>query len=949
MYRNPSNACFSSRVPSLLAFALIIVSTAAANAQTPGQSDSWASCTVDEIAGTYQTSFGALECRAGGAGLDCCYGYSGDECTSAVMLKLSPGKPLLTGEWTYYNGTSGVIQFGLTDDCSLSDGLWGDKTLNSVWGVSARTSGPPPAPSPDEATTSTAPEQASPDPAGDASPDSATTAAPSTTPASPATESGAPELALAPGIWEGSLECDRGTTYVTVSTDIHPFDRRPDSAAARIDFADSPGGHPIARSHSSISVRLGRAATVVKTWKFRPMDIDSLTGKIARADLTVSADGQTMTSATFGACRSLRLNRMPAYFTRGGIDSAMDLPPILEGTVGCHGGPATYFMRLHLTPSGDTSFDGQVFLKPTDATQSDAIDAYQVIGEFAPETTELTVIGDRWIRQSRQLKEPFDFSGVIRQSGQRLVGQGPSAWGSCGIVDLHVPGTDQSQNIALPVSPVPPERWDTPSACVTLISWARQSRIENEGKSVYTQSTVAQAHEIGIGLFADERFVPFFGMPFADLTPPQRHRVSDVAEACRHQDYSASEIYESGAISFVGGFFPDRASGEWLKLKRFRLLRARLADEMAALEVRAVSESDIGPLQATMAELPERFSELWETDLAAARALIGSKIDTAKGMMIDRLEAEIAALPVGWAAFATGRRIRSEIPALGEDHGDDQAMLIAKLNAKLAAAADAVLAGIARDFADRSPGLNTLFDLRQQLESRWPELDAYVDTGKPGFKAIGKTLSRFATAAFPSFETKTRNMVDENAHFDARTRQYGSALSYYSRLVPSSRLFSGIFEPYSSHIEDLRPVPTRRDLVADDGSPTSFGLRYAVADWVDDYFALRSLIMRFDITFGQRLISFSDVTKFRCSKAASGGYWCDYSIYFSGERIISYIMSGLPSSARFTLSGLTWNLVDFPPGSGHSDLSDNYDQIRRDGDDWQKRWNDITLEGLMMN
>ena len=47
-----------------------------------------------------------------------------------------------------------------------------------------------------------------------------------------------------------------------------------------------------------------------------------------------------------------------------------------------------------------------------------------------------------------------------------------------------------------------------------------------------------------------------------------------------------------GANTFTGGFFPDSASGEWLKLKRYNLKRKRLSREMAELEAQAVGESD---------------------------------------------------------------------------------------------------------------------------------------------------------------------------------------------------------------------------------------------------------------------------------------------------------------------------------------------------------------------
>ena len=75
-------------------------------------------------------------------------------------------------------------------------------------------------------------------------------------------EAGAAELALVPGIWEGTLECGRGTTYVTMSTDIHPFNGVPNSAAAAA--SSQPG---ICRRYST--------ALLVVTVEHQPTTCDS--------------------------------------------------------------------------------------------------------------------------------------------------------------------------------------------------------------------------------------------------------------------------------------------------------------------------------------------------------------------------------------------------------------------------------------------------------------------------------------------------------------------------------------------------------------------------------------------------------------------------------------------------------------------------------------------------
>jgi hypothetical protein len=761
--------------------------------------------------------------------------------------------------------------------------------------------------------------------------------------AAAASDPGPPELALEPGIWEGTLECGRGTAYVTLSVDIHPYTAKTTQAAGRMDLADSPGGPPFARGQMLINHFSGKAQLRVRPWVFRPMDTAEFPGDYP-AELTVSADRQTMTAPTFGACKQLRLTRLAAARASGGIASAADLPPAFEGMFTCTNGQAMYNLRLQLTPTGKTDFDGQVLIQPVGDPSRSSIASYEIFGEFDPANAELTVIADRWIKKSRQLRTALDFSGVIRQTGQRLVGEGPTSLGACRTLDLHVPGTDQTTLITMPSPALPPEQWDTPSGCATLSHWARQSLLENNGRTVYNSVTSARAHEIGIGLFADERFVPYFTMPFAELSAAQRQHVLDVADACRFQTYSASEIYESGANTFTGGFFPDRTSGEWLKLKRYNLKRKRLAGEMAELEAQAVGESDIRPLQARMAEIPERYAGLWQSDLAAAKNLIAAKIDTAKGAMIDRLNNEIDALPVAWEAFGPSRRIRSQIPALGQDRRADQAQLNARLDRKLGEAADAVLAGIVARFADRSPSLNALQDLRQHVELRWAVLNPYVSTRAPGFKALDDAFATLAQANFASFKSKTANMIDESAHFDHRMSQHSRATNYYLSVVPTSKLFSATFQPYVNHIDSLRPVPTERDLVADDGSPTDLGLRFAVAAWVKDTYALVNAVLPIDISVLTNKIRVSDVRKDGCATADKGGYWCNFRVTIRGIPIFAAAMSYIPSEARFAFSRMSWNVVETPPrqapvATGSNNPWDN---------PYQKRMTELSEMGMQM-
>jgi len=116
---------------------------------TPNQAmASGSGCTIDGLAGLYETAYGQMRCEAKGEELQCCYGNI-RACDTKVILSLSSGGKSLDGKWLYPNGTNGAARFAVAEDCSLDDGLWGSGArLTSAWSVGRRLEGPTPTPHP---------------------------------------------------------------------------------------------------------------------------------------------------------------------------------------------------------------------------------------------------------------------------------------------------------------------------------------------------------------------------------------------------------------------------------------------------------------------------------------------------------------------------------------------------------------------------------------------------------------------------------------------------------------------------------------------------------------------------------------------------------------------------------------------------------------------------------
>src|SRR6056297_2274828 len=78
---------------------------------TPNQAmASGSGCTIDGLAGLYETAYGQMRCEAKGEELQCCYGNI-RACDTKVILSLSSGGKSLDGKWLYPNGTNGAARF----------------------------------------------------------------------------------------------------------------------------------------------------------------------------------------------------------------------------------------------------------------------------------------------------------------------------------------------------------------------------------------------------------------------------------------------------------------------------------------------------------------------------------------------------------------------------------------------------------------------------------------------------------------------------------------------------------------------------------------------------------------------------------------------------------------------------------------------------------------------
>ncbi len=98
-----------------------------------------ATCTVEQIAGTYPSQFGTIDCKAQGGVLNCCY-EDVQACNKQLRLTLNPNGREVNGQWLE-RGQSGPAKFVVTPQCDLMAGRWGSGPRPTArWSVDPRTS-----------------------------------------------------------------------------------------------------------------------------------------------------------------------------------------------------------------------------------------------------------------------------------------------------------------------------------------------------------------------------------------------------------------------------------------------------------------------------------------------------------------------------------------------------------------------------------------------------------------------------------------------------------------------------------------------------------------------------------------------------------------------------------------------------------------------------------------
>jgi hypothetical protein len=91
-------------------------------------------CSLDRVAGTYQTTYGRLACTVRGGALDCCYGAA---CEKLATLRFDGAQQNMVGTWRYPDGTHGAVTFPVSSQCTLQLGQWSHagRTVQHRWPV----------------------------------------------------------------------------------------------------------------------------------------------------------------------------------------------------------------------------------------------------------------------------------------------------------------------------------------------------------------------------------------------------------------------------------------------------------------------------------------------------------------------------------------------------------------------------------------------------------------------------------------------------------------------------------------------------------------------------------------------------------------------------------------------------------------------------------------------
>jgi hypothetical protein len=76
-------------------------------------------CTLEDLAGDYESSFQVLSCRADQQELHCCYGQG---CTNAMRLRPNDTHTALKGRYWVQAGRQGDVEFPVDDQCRIGSG-----------------------------------------------------------------------------------------------------------------------------------------------------------------------------------------------------------------------------------------------------------------------------------------------------------------------------------------------------------------------------------------------------------------------------------------------------------------------------------------------------------------------------------------------------------------------------------------------------------------------------------------------------------------------------------------------------------------------------------------------------------------------------------------------------------------------------------------------------------
>ncbi len=723
------------------------------------------------------------------------------------------------------------------------------------------------------------------------------------------------------GVWEGSGVCGGNRHFYRLS--IEPGEKGFRSVFDRL---DSPGGRAVARQTNIVPDRRNRnpavaapidlmiahSATQAGWWikDFNEPDVPPY--------LVVSADRQTVTERPDRQqyCTDFHLSRVGSALVSGGAANAQELPQRMTGTWYCN----QPIGRVDIAISGaqGNAFEGVLTLSPHPTQPAGQTGSMSFLGEFDPASGTMTMIGDQWLTSSGRAPEVFDMTVTLRDGGTRGVGLRSTR--QCPTVELAVDGHQLVAGIA-PADPATPiTRWQDPSACMSLIRWSSQAVAEAGVDSLYTKLSSGQVREIGIGLLLDERFVPFFGKPYEDLDATEKGHLWELGDYCTRLLAFETPMRHSGAAQYVNDFFPRARGRSPVRADiatvgpRVRLLKKRLESEMAELAVQPVTEADIQPLTDLLAQVEERFSDLWSIDRKPAIDLINDKLDEARGDLERRIASEIEALPIELSAYYRSLGVASSI-ALLEGDPERHARLQIALNDRLSLIADELLGNLAAAHANDAPGLPALERFVDDLNAVWPTIKDYARPSGVGAGKLVALAGTLASGAYPAFAEQANRVMASADGFYERQQAYRTVVYLHETYTPNAALLSELFADYHDLVRSMIPVPTLADLVDQDGGPSALGIKLAAADFVSANLGVLSAAFPYDIFGFAASIRVATATKEGCREAGENSYWCDFRLRLTGNLPMAGLLGNIPSRARFQLRGDAWMIVETPPSS----------------------------------